>query len=158
MKKIWAPWRSQFIYTRKKKACIFCSGRDAKILKKQFVLKKTEHSFAMLNIYPYNNGHIMVAPKKHKSSLTQLKADELKDLMLLLNEMTRLLDKVLKPAGYNIGANIGKIAGAGFPGHVHIHIVPRWPGDTNFMPVFSNAKIISESLSSLYERLIKHAY
>jgi len=157
MKKIWAPWRSEFIYTRKRKGCIFCEARDSK--KKGpdgFVVKRKRSCFSMLNIYPYNNGHIMIAPNRHKSSLEKLTGPELRDLMLLLNETTGLLDKVLKPDGYNVGINLGKIAGAGYPGHVHIHIVPRWEGDTNFMPVLSDTKVISESLDSLYKRLIKN--
>lgn len=153
MKKIWAPWRSQFIYNRRKKGCIFCHGRDSKTDKKSFVLKRTANSFSMLNVYPYNNGHVMVAPKRHKRALRDLTTEELTDLMLLLNQTIDVIDKALKPDGYNIGINIGKTAGAGYPGHVHIHIVPRWAGDTNFMPVLSNTKVISESLSCLYRRL-----
>ncbi len=157
MKTIWAPWRSKFIYQRKRGTCIFCKARLSRNMKKSLIIKKTEHSFSMLNMYPYNNGHIMVAPKRHKPSLETLSLPELTDLMLLLNTTTKLLSKVIKPDGYNIGLNIGKISGAGFPGHVHIHIVPRWEGDTNFMPVLTDVKVISESLGSLYERLIKHA-
>lgn len=153
MKKIWAPWRAQFIYSRKKKGCIFCQGRDSKNDKKSFVLKRTTFSFSMLNAYPYNNGHIMVAPKRHRRTLKGLTTEELTDLMLLLSQTIDVIDKALKPDGYNIGINIGKIAGAGYPGHVHIHIVPRWAGDTNFMPVLSNTRVISESLDSLYRRL-----
>lgn len=126
-------------------------------MKKSFIIEKTKHSFSMLNIYPYNNGHIMVTPKKHKPSLEHLSLPELTDLMLLLNKTTKLLSRAIKPQGYNIGVNIGKVSGAGFPGHVHIHVVPRWEGDTNFMPLFSDVKVISESLRSLYERLIKYA-
>ncbi|MFH1645468.1 MAG: HIT domain-containing protein [Candidatus Omnitrophota bacterium] len=155
MKRIWAPWRSQFIYKRKKDGCIFCQALKSTADKKHYVIRKNKFSFAMLNIYPYNNGHIMVAPNRHRKSLTLLKDTELADMMSLVNEMTELLDKILKPEGYNIGANIGKVAGAGFPGHVHIHIVPRWNGDTNFSPVISHTKIISESLDSLYKRLTK---
>jgi ATP adenylyltransferase len=155
MKKIWAPWRSHFIYDRKKKGCIFCTARDRKETKKYFVIKRTKLSLAMLNIYPYNTGHIMVAPLRHKGRLTELTVQELEDMMLLLNNMTKLIDKTLKPHGYNIGVNIGAVSGAGFPGHVHIHIVPRWKGDTNFMPVLSSTRVISESLDSLYDRLTK---
>jgi ATP adenylyltransferase len=153
MKKIWAPWRSRFIYDRKRKGCIFCNALSSGKDEKSFILKRTKLSFAILNIYPYNNGHIMIAPKRHKPSLTKLTKEELTDLMLLLNESTEAITKVLKPDGYNIGVNIGKVAGAGFPGHIHIHIVPRWGGDTNFMPVLSHTKVISESLNSLYKRL-----
>ena len=99
----------------------------------------------------------MVSPKRHVPSLEKLSSDEIGDLMELVNESTKTLKKVLKPEGFNIGANIGKVAGAGFPGHVHIHIVPRWVGDTNFMPVLNHTKVISESLEALYDRLKKYA-
>ncbi|MFH1868303.1 MAG: HIT domain-containing protein [Candidatus Omnitrophota bacterium] len=153
MNKIWAPWRSKFIYSRKRKGCVFCMARDAKNDKISYVLKRTKYSFSVLNIYPYNNGHIMISPKRHKATLGELKKPELTDMIMLLNEMTLLLEKKLNPHGFNIGMNAGKAAGAGYPGHLHIHIVPRWNGDTNFMPVLSDTKIISESLDSLYERL-----
>jgi len=157
MKKIWAPWRSKFIYSRKRKGCIFCIADKSKDNDDHFVIKKTKLSFMMLNIFPYNNGHIMIAPKAHKGDLKALSGNELKDLMILLRDATALLDKTLKPHGYNIGINLGKKAGAGFPGHLHIHIVPRWEGDTNFMPVVAETKIISESLHSLYKRLKNNA-
>ena len=107
----------------------------------------------MLNIYPYNNGHCMIAPLKHTKDLSQLSNDEIIDLIKTLNRMKRLLDKTLKPHGYNIGINLSKVAGAGIPGHLHIHIVPRWNGDTNFMPVLNNTKIISQSLIELFTLL-----
>jgi ATP adenylyltransferase len=157
MKKIWAPWRSQFIYERKRKGCIFCRASRSNDAQRYLVVEDSRYSFAMLNLYPYNNGHIMVAPRSHKSGLEKLSRDESSDLMTLVNRMTRLLKDVLKPEGFNIGINIGKVSGAGYPGHVHVHIVPRWTGDTNFMPVFSDAKVISESLKGLYARLIKNA-
>ena len=108
----------------------------------------------MLNLYPYNNGHVMVAPYRHVKSLDMLTDDELLDLMKLVNRIKERIEKKMKPHGYNIGANIGKIAGAGFAGHVHIHIVPRWKGDTNFIPVVGDVKIVSESLDALY-RILK---
>ena len=142
--KLWAPWRSKYIYSRKKKKCIFCNPKD-------YVLDKTKDSFSMLNIYPYNNGHVMVAPKRHVKSLEYLKLDELLDLMSLVVKTKKVLDKKLKPHGYNIGLNIGKAAGAGFADHIHIHIVPRWMGDTNFMPAACGTKVISESLDVMYK-------
>ena len=144
MKELWDPWRSKYIYSRKKKKCIFCNP-------KEYVLEKTRHSFSMLNIYPYNNGHVMVAPVRHVKSLEFLKAAELKDLLDLVVKTKKTLDKKIKPHGYNIGLNIGKVAGAGFAGHVHIHIVPRWTGDTNFMPAACGTKVISESLDVMYK-------
>jgi ATP adenylyltransferase len=109
----------------------------------------------MLNLYPYNNGHIMVAPYRHVKSLEFLSAKELMDVMSLVNAAKIDLEKELKPDGFNIGLNIGKVAGAGFAGHVHIHIVPRWLGDTNFMPVTAGTKVISESLEAMRKVLKK---
>ncbi len=157
MKKIWAPWRSKFIYERKRAGCIFCQAQQAKNDKSHLVVERSRYAFSMLNLYPYNNGHIMVAPKSHKSNMEKLSQSEIADIMSLVNKTTKLLRQELQPAGFNIGINIGKISGAGYPGHVHIHIVPRWQGDTNFMPVFSGAKVISESLDELYMRLRKNA-
>lgn len=153
MKKMWAPWRSEFIYKRKRNGCIFCKALKSRLEQKKYIVKISEYSFAMLNIYPYNNGHLMVAPKTHKGKLENLDKEQLTDLMQLTQKCVKLLDKAIKPKGFNIGINIGKIAGAGFPGHLHIHIVPRWEGDTNFMPVLAKTKVMSESLSSLYRRL-----
>ncbi len=144
MDALWAPWRSKYIYLRKKRKCIFCNPKD-------YVLEKTKYSFSILNIYPYNNGHVMVAPSRHVKSLEYLKVEELKDLMDLVVKTKKVLDKKIKPHGYNIGLNIGKAAGAGYAGHIHIHIVPRWTGDTNFMPVASGTKVISESLDAMYK-------
>jgi ATP adenylyltransferase len=139
MDRLWAPWRSKYIYSRKKKKCIFCRPEG-------YILEKTKFSFSMLNIYPYNNGHVMVAPRRHVRSLEHLSSAEMRDLMRLVVKAKKILDRKLKPQGYNIGLNIGKVAGAGFDGHIHIHIVPRWLGDTNFMSTVTDAKILSESL------------
>ena len=107
----------------------------------------------MLNLFPYNNGHVMVAPYRHVKSLELLSGEELLDLMNLVNKTKIILDKKIKPHGYNIGLNIGKIGGAGFAGHIHIHIVPRWAGDTNFMPLIADSKVVSESLDAMYKLL-----
>jgi len=154
MNKLWAPWRSKYIYLRKKKRCIFCGNR-AGGGKKRYVLDRSRHSFSMLNLYPYNNGHVMVAPHRHVKSLELLSAGELADLAGLVNRTKVLLDRKLKPHGYNIGLNLGRVSGAGFAGHVHVHVVPRWEGDTNFMPIVADAKIVSESLEAMYKLLKK---
>ena len=107
----------------------------------------------MLNIFPYNNGHVMVSPKRHIKDLRALTDIEIKDIFKTLKQALSLLDKVLKPQGYNLGMNIGKCSGAGIPGHLHLHIVPRWEADTNFMPIISNTKVISQSLNELYREL-----
>ena len=152
MDKLWAPWRSKYIYLRKQKRCIFCGVKNTDG-RKSYILEKSEHSFSMLNLYPYNNAHVMVAPYRHVRSLELLSRAELSDMIGLVNRTKVRIDKKLKPHGYNIGMNIGKVAGAGFAGHVHIHIVPRWTGDTNFMPVVSGTKIVSESLDAMYNLL-----
>ena len=152
MKKLWAPWRSKYIYLRKNKKCIFCGNRSA-VDEKRYVIDRFRHSFSMLNLYPYNNGHVMVAPYRHVKGLEHLSEAELTDLMRLVNKTKLTLDKKLKPNGYNIGINIGKVSGAGFAGHVHIHVVPRWIGDTNFMPLISNTKVVSESLDAMFKLL-----
>ena len=148
MDKLWAPWRINYIKNANKKGkCIFCDSNH------NFVVFKTRESVCMLNIYPYNNGHLMVAPKRHIRDLSQLNDAQTLDLIKALNKAKKLLDKVLKPDGYNIGANLGHAAGAGIAGHLHLHIVPRWVGDTNFMSTVSSTKIISQSLKDLYKRL-----
>lgn len=150
---LWAPWRSKYIYSRKRNVCIFCRPRD-------YVIEKTRYSVSMLNIYPYNNGHVMVAPKRHVKSIEYLSEAEICDLMRLVVKTKKVLDKKLKPHGYNIGFNIGKAGGAGFAGHIHVHIVPRWIGDTNFMPIVCGTKILSDSLEAshrLFGRKNKNA-
>jgi ATP adenylyltransferase len=156
MDKLWAPWRINYVQGRKKKGCIFCDAYKAGT-KDSHLVFKSDHSLCLLNIFPYNNGHLMVAPKRHVKDLDKLKADELLALVRDLLLAKKLLAKVLKPEGFNIGINSGSVAGAGMPGHLHIHIVPRWTGDTNFMPVLGGTKVISQSLEELRKRL-RHAY
>lgn len=153
MDKLWAPWRSKYIYLRKRKGCIFCVNAKEKHDRNHYVIARSKHAFAMLNIYPYNTGHVMVAPYRHVGGLDRLSDAELLDVMKLVNETKVTIDKRLKPHGYNIGANYGKVGGAGFAGHVHIHIVPRWAGDTNFMPIVGQTKIVSESLDAVFKAL-----
>lgn len=152
MDRIWAPWRKAYITVKKSKRCIFCVGKKTSD-RKNHILKRNKYAFSVLNRYPYNNAHIMVAPYRHLKSLEFLKEKELLDLISLVNYTKKKIDKCLKPTGYNIGLNVGKVAGAGFPGHVHIHIVPRWEGDTNFIPVISNTKVVSCSLDAMYNLL-----
>jgi ATP adenylyltransferase len=147
MDKLWAPWRNKFILSKKKNGCIFCSKNNT------YVVKKSKFSFALLNIYPYNNGHMMVSPYRHVKNLKGLNDAELFDLIKLTREMQILLEKKLRPQGFNIGINIGEAGGAGYKSHVHIHIVPRWKGDTNFMPVVGNTKVIPQSLKELHKLL-----
>lgn len=151
MDKLWAPWRSKFVRGKKGKRCIFCLEKGNK--GDAHVVKKSKFSFAMLNIYPYNNGHVMVSPYRHIKDLKGLNDRELLDIMKLVQDMQRLLEKKLNPHGFNIGVNTGIVAGAGYKDHVHIHIVPRWNGDTNFMPVVGCTKVLPQSLRELHKLL-----
>lgn len=157
MKRIWAPWRKVYIKNiHQQKGCLFCGKFRSKKDRDNLVVFRSAHSFSILNLYPYQNGHVMIVPNRHVQKLEQLEDKEMIDLMRHLNRIQRLLEKSLRPEGFNIGINLGRVAGAGVLGHVHIHILPRWVGDHNFMPVFSDTKIISYSLKSLYDTL-QHA-
>jgi ATP adenylyltransferase len=152
MDKLWAPWRINYVQAKKKPGCIFCAhARSAHLV------FATEHSLCLLNIFPYNNGHVMIAPRRHVADLAELKDNEVLDLFGAVKTVEKLLKQLLRPQGFNIGINLGEAGGAGIPGHLHIHIVPRWKGDTNFMPVLNNTKVISQSLQELLKRL-KDAY
>ena len=157
MEKLWAPWRKGYILKKSHKGCFVCQKSKAPSSQdqKNFILKRTPHSFSVLNLYPYNSGHLMVLPRRHVPELERLSDKELLDLIRLVNEMTKLIKKTVKPNGINLGVNMGRLAGAGLPGHVHIHLVPRWAADTNFMTVTAETRVISESLKSVYGRLKK---
>lgn len=155
MNKLWAPWRIEYINQIKHKGCILCNILKEKQDKKNFILFRSNYCFAVLNTYPYNNGHIMIVPNRHIKSLEKLKDNELLDMNKSLIKIKSTLKRTLNPGGFNIGMNIGNIAGAGIDKHLHMHIVPRWQGDTNFMPVLTNTKIISQSLKELYILLKK---
>lgn len=154
MQRLWAPWRKKYIAQKKITGCIFCrkprSQRDLRTL----VLDRGETVFSILNLYPYNNGHVLIAPYRHLRDLTGLNARESQEILSLAKKTIKKLDKILEPHGYNVGFNIGKAGGAGYDKHLHMHIVPRWNGDTNFMPVVSQSKVISESLSELRKRFL----
>ncbi len=157
MEKLWAPWRGEYIskITKKSSTCVFCDILKEKKDQENFIVHRSKYTFSVLNIYPYNNGHMLVMPNRHVDDLSKLKCDEREDLFDLLESTKVLLDHAMKPDGYNIGINLGKAAGAGFPDHMHIHLVPRWRGDVNFMPVMGDTKVISQSLESLHEKLLE---
>jgi len=153
MEKIWAPWRIEYILEGYRGDCLFCDVLKAGDDLKNLVLERSGSCIVMFNKFPYNNGHLMVAPVRHVSDFDCLADDELLCSSKLVRKWTAILKRVMKPEGFNIGLNIGKTAGAGFAGHLHYHIVPRWNGDTNFMPVTAGVKVLSESLEASYERL-----
>jgi ATP adenylyltransferase len=151
--RLWAPWRMAYITAGKHEGCIFCDkpkeDRDAENL----ILYRSDAAFVMINAYPYNNGHLMVVPYTHCSDLLDLKEAELAEMMLLSRLCTRVLDQACHPEGYNLGINLGRVAGAGIADHVHIHIVPRWQGDTNFMTAVADTKVLPQSLKDTYHML-----
>ncbi|MCX8176178.1 MAG: HIT domain-containing protein [Candidatus Bathyarchaeota archaeon] len=155
MKYLWAPWRIKYILMKKPNECIFCKIANEKKDKKNHVLLRGKWNYIVLNNYPYNNGHLMVVPFKHVKSLENLTDEELYEHFKIVRKSVRNLKKAFKPRGFNIGINIGKVAGAGVENHIHTHIVPRWSGDTNYMPVIANTKVIPETLNQTYNRLKK---
>ena len=134
--------------------CIFCTKPQARDDAKNLIVLRDKTCFALMNLFPYNPGHLMVAPYKHTGEMDDLTDQELADLMLLTRRCKRLLATVLGAEAFNIGLNLGRDAGAGIIEHLHIHIVPRWQGDTNFMPVIGETKVIPEALEPLYQRLL----
>jgi ATP adenylyltransferase len=160
MDRLWAPWRLSYVAKAKSprsdEACFLCEGQAANADRANLIALRTELSIVVLNRFPYNNGHLLVAPRQHKGKLEDLSPEEVLDMQQVLTQMVEALDVLLKPEGHNIGLNLGRVAGAGLPGHLHWHIVPRWNGDTNFMPVFADTRVISQSLDALYELLTEY--
>lgn len=157
MKQLWAPWRMAYIdQNSEESGCIFCDKHQARDPRAELVLALTAHSVVMLNKYPYANGHLLLAPKRHEKELSHLTADEYCDLNEALRRAIDVVHKVLKPGGLNVGMNLGKCAGAGVENHLHWHVVPRWEGDTNFMPVVSETRVIPQHLVDSYDQLQAH--
>jgi ATP adenylyltransferase len=153
---LWAPWRLAYIANPappKPDECFICTGLRSDKDRENLIALRTSGSVVLLNRFPYNNGHLLVAPQAHKGELQQLEAAEMQDLMNTVTQMVSVVKGLINPDGFNIGLNQGRVAGAGLPGHVHWHIVPRWNGDTNFMPVISDTKVISQSLDAFWEML-----
>jgi ATP adenylyltransferase len=155
MDKLWAPWREKYITSlgEKKSGCVFCRIYKEDDDVTNYVFLRSKHAYAVLNIYPYSNGHVLIVPNRHVNDLSKLKRDERDDVMDMLELSKSLLDGVLKPHGFNIGLNLGRAAGAGIPNHIHFHIVPRWKGDVNFMPMVGHTKVISQSLQTVHKLL-----
>ncbi len=153
--RLWAPWRLEYIKeaTGTKPDCFLCEALGADEDRERLLLYRGEKSFVIMNRYPYNNGHLLIAPNRHVATLDELELDEMTQLFDLVRKATGWLTKAYSPQGFNIGINLGRVAGAGLPGHVHVHIVPRWDGDVNFMPVLGFTKVISEGLQSSWDQL-----
>lgn len=155
MKAVFAPWRLEFILGKKEKGCVFCTRWKRKRDRKDLILFRGKLSFVILNKYPYNNGHLMVIPYRHVSKLSDLKDNELLEIMALMRRATVVLEKACHAQGINVGLNQGQVAGAGIKDHVHFHVVPRWLADSNFWPVISATKSMPEHLMTTYDRLKK---
>ena len=153
MDRIWAPWRMDYIESSKKPDCVFCEKSQSKKDKKNLVLYRGMETFILMNLYPYTNGHLMIAPYLHTSDVNELAEIANKEIMQFAKDCFNILRNKLGAEGFNFGANLGKVAGAGIDQHIHYHIVPRWSGDTNFMPVISDTKVMIEKLNKTWERL-----
>ena len=164
MKRLWAPWRMEYILDDKKHdICLFCdvSKKDKNRVnktrdRKNLILFRGKKSFIMLNKYPYNSGHVMVVPYFHTSTFKGLSDDVLFDLIKNVERSTRILKEVLNPDGFNMGLNFGKVAGAGMESHMHMHVVPRWTGDTDSMPIIAETRVMPEHLRKTYNKLVRH--
>lgn len=154
MEYLWAPWRIEYIKKIKEGGCIFCQKPIEKNDTANLILYRGQNNFIIMNSYPYNPGHLMIAPYHHVASLDELSDEELSEHYRMIAQSTRILTKVFKPDGFNIGMNLGRIAGAGIDKHIHSHIVPRWAGDTNFMPVVADTRVINEALEETYQKLV----
>lgn len=153
MKHLFTPWRMEYILKAKQPGCVFCAMLEEKDDFASLIVHRGERSFLVLNKYPYNNGHFMVVPYRHVDTLEELEPEELAEMMSLTTLGMRALRRTLRPEGFNFGANVGEVAGAGVKDHVHMHVVPRWSGDTNYMSVLSETRVIPQSLAETYKQL-----
>ena len=150
---IWAPWRAAFILGKKEKGCILCNRLHRKDSAKNLILYRGPRCAVIMNKYPYNTGHLMVIPIRHVSQIEKLSKTESADFFALIQQSVTIIKKTLVPQSLNVGMNLGRSAGAGIPGHLHMHIVPRWRGDTNFMPVIGKTHVVSIPLEPIYNKL-----
>ncbi len=155
--RLYAPWRMKYLISNKKKdGCIFCNLLDKPIERdpENYMIYRAEETFVMMNVFPYNVGHLMVLPRQHVSTLSGLSRNAQFEMMLMTTHFLELLKEVLKPDGFNVGINLGKAGGAGIDNHLHTHIVPRWNGDSNFMPVLGHTRVMPEELGDTYNKIV----
>lgn len=154
MDQIWSPWRMTYISsTEKKKGCIFCDALDKEDGAENLIILRGEKAYVILNRYPYTSGHVMVVPYAHAGTLEELDGETMLETMALIKQAITAINTEYKPEGFNIGANLGAVAGAGIANHVHFHVVPRWGGDTNFMTSVGGTRVLPEDLCDTYQRL-----
>lgn len=154
MKVLWAPWRMGYILSNPKdQNCIFCPGEDRSLDEERLILHVGARTMVMMNRFPYNNGHLLVAPVEHVSGLDRLDEEGTLDLLLTVSRSIEILKKAMGPDGFNVGLNLGHVAGAGVEEHMHFHIVPRWKGDTNYMTILDDVRVIPEHIQETYRKL-----
>ena len=153
MKLIWSPWRKKYIESEKEEGCVFCNALAKEDGAGNLIAFRGQLAFVILNLYPYSSGHLLVVPFKHAATLEELDPATRAELMELATQCMSVLRKIYKPQAFNMGANIGEAAGAGVPGHVHIHVVPRWGADTNFMTALGETRVLPETLEDTYIRV-----
>ncbi len=156
MNRLWAPWRMEYIQMNKDTGCVFCMKSKSIDDESNLILYRGNESFILFNLYPYTNGHLMISPYKHTSDTNEISDDCNKEIMFFANQSMNILKICLNAEGFNFGANLGKCGGAGIEDHLHYHIVPRWSGDTNFMPVLGGTKVVVEGLKDTWNKLKPH--
>lgn len=155
MKHLLSPWRMKYFQSFKKNGCVFCDAIASEEDDKNYIVYRSEHSFVILNLYPYTSGSLMVLPYQHVPQLDDLTAEVRFEMIELVNKVTQVLTTIYRPQGFNIGINMGEAAGAGIEQHLHIHIVPRWNGDTNFMTAVGQVRVLPETLEETYRRVME---
>lgn len=155
---MWAPWRAAFILGKKEKGCIFCNRLKTKDSVKNLIMYRGQSNFIILNKFPYNTGHVLIVPNRHISRLEKLKPEVASEFFELIQKAVAAIKKTLKPHALNVGMNLGRMSGAGIPGHLHMHVVPRWNGDTNFLPVIGKTSVVSIPLEPIYDSLRKELH
>ena len=154
MKRLWAPWRMKYILSDKPgSGCVFCDALAAGDDPAHYIIQRGNRAFVILNTFPYTNGHTLIVPNQHEGDLVRLDAETLNEMMALTQQVVAALRRSMNPSGFNVGMNLGESAGAGIQDHVHIHVVPRWNNDTNFMPVLGDVRVVPESLCETYSKL-----
>lgn len=153
MDTLWAPWRIEYILSEKQEGCIFCDKPKQQDDQKNLILFRGVRCFVIMNYYPYNNGHVMVVPYRHTADFGDLSDEENMELMRLISKSIQAIKTTMSPHGFNIGMNLGEVAGAGVKDHLHFHVVPRWNGDMNFMPISGHTKVIPEALEETWNKL-----
>jgi ATP adenylyltransferase len=154
--RLWAPWRIGYVLGEKSNGCIFCEKPAADDDAAELILNRSQLSYVLMNAYPYNNGHLLVVPYEHVPDVVSLSEEQLVDMMRLTQSAIEATRRAMSPDGFNVGFNVGRIAGAGIEQHVHLHVVPRWAGDTNFMPVLGDTRVVPQSLRECYDLLVSH--